>query len=204
MKNLFILTIIVSHIFSYEIYKEIKIENVNDQLVSNLQLLNIDIDHVHMNDDNSIKFAISETDLQKIQTYNIPYTIIHENLEEFYASRLTNDFESRDFELGSMGGYYTLDEIVQNLDELYQDYPNLVAEKISIGQSLEGRDIWALKMSDNPNIDEDEAEVLYTGLHHAREPMSYMNLFYYMNWLVENYETDQMAKDILDNRELEW
>ena len=202
MKNLFILTIIVSHIFSYEIYKEIKIENVNDQLVSNLQLLNIDIDHVHMNDDNSIKFAISETDLQKIQTYNIPYTIIHENLEEFYASRLTNDFESRDFELGSMGGYYTLDEIVQNLDELYQDYPNLVAEKISIGQSLEGRDIWALKMSDNPNIDEDEAEVLYTGLHHAREPMSYMNLFYYMNWLVENYETDQMAKDILDNREL--
>ena len=202
MKNLFILTIIISHIFSYEIYKEIKIENVNDQLVSNLQLLNIDIDHVHMNDDNSIKFAISETDLQKIQTYNIPYTIIHENLEEFYASRLTNDFESRDFELGSMGGYYTLDEIVQNLDELYQDYPNLVAEKISIGQSLEGRDIWALKMSDNPNIDEDEAEVLYTGLHHAREPMSYMNLFYYMNWLVENYETDQMAKDILDNREL--
>ena len=84
MKNLFILTIIISHIFSYEIYKEIKIENVNDQLVSNLQLLNIDIDHVHMNDDNSIKFAISETDLQKIQTYNIPYTIIHENLEEFY------------------------------------------------------------------------------------------------------------------------
>ena len=202
MKNLFILIIIISHIFSYEIYKEIKIENVNDQLASNLQLLNIDIDHVHMNDDNSIKFAISETDLQKIQTYNIPYTIIHENLEEFYASRLTNDFESRDFELGSMGGYYTLDEIVQNLDELYQDYPNLVAEKISIGQSLEGRDIWALKMSDNPNIDEDEAEVLYTGLHHAREPMSYMNLFYYMNWLVENYETDQMAKDILDNREL--
>tara|TARA_Y100001954_G_scaffold201467_1_gene220860 strand:- start:5706 stop:8012 length:2307 start_codon:yes stop_codon:yes gene_type:complete len=202
MKNLFILIIIISHIFSYEIYKEIKIENVNDQLASNLQLLNIDIDHVHMNDDNSIKFAISETDLQKIQTHNIPYTIIHENLEEFYASRLTNDFESRDFELGSMGGYYTLDEIVQNLDELYQDYPNLVAEKISIGQSLEGRDIWALKMSDNPNIDEDEAEVLYTGLHHAREPMSYMNLFYYMNWLVENYETDQMAKDILDNREL--
>ena len=202
MKNLFILIIIISHIFSYEIYKEIKIENVNDQLASNLQLLNIDIDHVHMNDDNSIKFAISETDLQKIQTHNIPYTIIHENLEEFYASRLTNDFESRDFELGSMGGYYTLDEIVQNLDELYQDYPNLVAEKISIGQSLEGRDIWALKMSDNPNIDEEEAEVLYTGLHHAREPMSYMNLFYYMNWLVENYETDQMAKDILDNREL--
>ena len=59
MKNLFILIIIISHIFSYEIYKEIKIENVNDQLATNLKLLNIDIDYVHMNDDNSIKFAIS-------------------------------------------------------------------------------------------------------------------------------------------------
>ena len=34
--------------------REIKIENVNDQLVSNLQLLNVDIDHVHIEDDNSI------------------------------------------------------------------------------------------------------------------------------------------------------
>ena len=59
---------------------------------------------------------------------------------------------------------------------------NLVAQKISIGQSLEGRDILALKISDNPNIDEDEAEVLYTGLHHAREPMSFMNLYYYIYW----------------------
>ena len=110
-----------------------------------------------------------------MELLNISYTVIHENLEEFYASRLTNDYESRDFEYGSMGGYYTFSEIVENLDELYEDYPNLVSEKISIGQTLEGRDIWAIKMSDNPNIDEDEAEVLYTGLHHAREPMSYMN-----------------------------
>ena len=132
---------------------------------------------------------------------NISYTVIHEDLEAFYASRLTNNIESRDFEYGSMGGYYTWNEIVENLDELYQDYPNLVAQKISIGQSLEGRDIWALKMSDNPNIDEDEAEVLYTGLHHAREPMSYMNLFYYMYWLLENYQSDDLANHLINNRE---
>ena len=40
--------------------------------------------------------------------------------------------------------------------------------------------IYAVKLSYNANIDEDEAEVLYTGLHHARDPMSYMNLFYYI------------------------
>ena len=202
MKRFIITALIISHIFGYEIYKEIKIDNVSPLLVNRLVYLNIDLDHVHIQSDNSIQFAVSESDLNKINSNHIKYEVIHEDLEAFYESRLTNDIESRDFEYGSMGGYYTFDEIVENLDELYQDYPNLVAQKISIGQTLEGRDIWALKMSDNPDIDEDEPEVLYTGLHHAREPMSYMNLFYYMNWLVENYDSDPVAQNILDHREL--
>ncbi len=202
MKKIIFLILTISYVLNHETYKEIKIENINPLLVNRLMYLNIDLDHVHMESDNSIKFAVSESDLTKINSNLIKYEVIHEDLEAFYQSRLTNDIESRDFEYGSMGGYYTLDEIESELDELAQDYPNLVAQKISIGQTLEGRDIWALKMSDNPNIDEDEAEVLYTGLHHAREPMSYMNLFYYMNWLVENYESDPVAKTILDHREL--
>jgi len=202
MKKIIFLLVMISNIFTYEIYKEIKINNIDNELVSILNGLKVDLDHVHISSDNTMQFAVSESDLKKINLTNISYEIIHEDLEAFYVSRLTNDIESRDFEYGSMGGYYTWNEIVENLDELFEDYPNLVAEKISIGQTLEGRDIWALKMSDNPNIDEDEAEVLYTGLHHAREPMSYMNLFYYMNWLVENYGTNQLASDILNNREL--
>ena len=101
-----------------------------------------------------------------------------------------------------MGGYYTFDEIEENLDELSNECSNIITDKISIGQTLEGRDIWAIKISDNPNQDEDEPEVLYTGLHHAREPMSYMNLFYYMHWLCENYGIEQEATEILNTREL--
>tara|TARA_B100000614_G_scaffold84709_1_gene76174 strand:+ start:13272 stop:15581 length:2310 start_codon:yes stop_codon:yes gene_type:complete len=192
----------VSTVLSHETYKEIKINDVNPLLVNRLKFLNLDMDHVHMESDKSIKFVVDMHDLKKLELNNVKYEILHDDLEEFYRSRLTNDMESRDFEYGSMGGYYTFNEIVENLDELAQDYPNLVAQKISIGETLEGRQIWAIKMSDNPNIDEDEPEVLYTGLHHSREPMSYMNLFYYMNWLVENYDTDPIAKNILDQREL--
>ena len=64
--------------------------------------------------------------------------------------------------------------------ELRWNWDDISTEKISIGQTFEGRNIWAIKFSDNPDEDEDEAEVLYTGLHHAREPRSYMNLFYYI------------------------
>ena len=74
-----------------------------------------------------------------------------------------------------MGGYYTFDEIEENLDELSNEYPYIFTQKISIGLTLEGRNIWAIKVSDNPNLDEDEPEALYTGLHHAREPVSMTN-----------------------------
>ena len=59
-----------------------------------------------------------------------------------------------------------------------------------IGQSIEGRDIWAFKVSDNPNDDEDEPEVLYTGLTHSREPLGMMNLIYFVQLLAEEHSSD--------------
>ncbi|MDI6917955.1 MAG: M14 family zinc carboxypeptidase [Thermoplasmatales archaeon] len=38
----------------------------------------------------------------------------------------------------------------------------------SIGTTYEGREIWVVKISDNPNTDEsDEPDVLYMGAHHG-------------------------------------
>ncbi len=199
MRKFFIL-IIISLALSHENYKEIRLENFNNSALPFLYNIGIDLDHIHKNG-NYIQFAVSDSDLSKIDMYNLTYEIIHENLEEFYASRLTNDYESRDFDLGSMGGYYTLEEIVEHLVEINNTYPNLT-NLISIGTTLENRDVWAIKISDNANIDEDEPEILYTGLHHAREPMSYMNLFYYMYWLLENYQSDDLANHLINNREL--
>ncbi len=68
------------------------------------------------------------------------------------------------FGYGSMGGFYTFDEVVAELDKMHQLYPNLITEKDSVGSSIEGRPIWAVKISDNPNIDEDEPEVFYNAL----------------------------------------
>ncbi len=195
------LSTLFSHDIYHQIYKEIKIYNSS---LSNHQILHslaIDVDHI-IKKDEFIQFVISQHDLNKLISENIDFDIIHDDIEEFYKSRLIQNYSSRDFDYGSMGGYYTFDEIEQNLDELSSLYPNLISEKISIGQSLEGRNIWAIKVSDNPNIDENEPQALYTGLHHSREPMSYMNLFYFMHWLGENYNSDLLAQHLVNNREI--
>ena len=200
MKKIVYILIFLSISFSREIYKEIRVENIPFLTMPYLASLGIDLDHIHRSEE-FVQFAISTHDLYKLNLYDIQYDIIHNDLETFYASRLTNDYQSRDFELGTMGGYYTYDEIVNRLYDINNSYPDLT-QLISIGNTLEGRDIWAIKLSDNASIDENEPEVLYTGLHHAREPMSYMNLFYFMDWILENYQLDMLSTHLLDNREL--
>lgn len=106
--------------------------------------------------------------------------------------------------LGSMGGYFTYAELMAHLDNMAALYPNLITAKapISTFTTEEGRPIYWLRISDNANTDEAEPEMLYSAIHHAREPASLSQLVFYMWYLLENYGTDPEVTAILDNTEL--
>jgi hypothetical protein len=71
-----------------------------------------------------------------------------------------------------MGGFKTLAEIGAEMDRLASTYPSIVSPKFSIGTSIEGRPIWAMRVSDSPTIEEaGEPRVFLDAIHHAREPM---------------------------------
>lgn len=106
------------------------------------------------------------------------------------------------FIAGSYGGYYTWQEMQERIDSLVHHYPHLVEKIVLPTTTLEGRPLIVVKISDNPTVDEAEPEAFYTGLHHAREGMSMMNLFFFMQYLVEQYATDARIKDLVDSREL--
>ena len=101
-----------------------------------------------------------------------------------------------------MLGNYTWDELNERFDILLEQYPEIISERFIIGQSLEGNDIWAFKVSDNPNENENEPELLLTGLIHAREPLSMMNIFYFVQLLAENYDSDPELNYLVNNREM--
>jgi len=67
--------------------------------------------------------------------------------------------------------YKEPDEIDAIVHQFNTDYPG-ITQVISIGQSYNGREIWAIKISDNPTWSEDEPVVLFNGQHHAREVMA--------------------------------
>ncbi len=117
-------------------------------------------------------------------------------------ARMKQKYRVQGFGFGSMGGYYTFDEIVEDLDEMVSLYPNLITVRQSVGTSIEGRNIWMVKISDNPNVNENEEEVLFTALMHAREPQGMACVMYFMWHLLENYGSDAVVDFLIDNREI--
>ena len=103
---------------------------------------------------------------------------------------------------GDYGVYHTWSETIAFVDSLRLLYPDVVSQKWSIGQTLEGRDIWCFRISDNPDIDENEPEVLIDAMHHAREIMSSEFTIMFAEYLVQSYETDSEITWLVDNREL--
>lgn len=107
----------------------------------------------------------------------------------------THDFPDADSK------YHNYEEMVSEIDQAVSDHDNIV-QKFSIGKSYENRDLWAVKISDNVHMDEDEPEVLFASLHHAREHLTVEMALYLLRLFTDNYETDSRIKEIVDNREI--
>lgn len=133
-------------------------------------------------------------DLQRLRQAGVDWEVIHPDLQEFYVLRSAS--------ADNFGGFLTFSEIVTKLDDLHAAYPAITTEKFSVGTSIQGRDLWAIKVSDNPGVDEDEAEVFYVSLIHAREPAAAAALLYFLEYLLAGYGVDPEVDDIVDNREL--
>ncbi|MEM7307630.1 MAG: M14 family metallopeptidase [Planctomycetota bacterium] len=155
-------------------------------------------------------------DRARIEALSLPHELLTPDIEGHLARRLTaahreakktvstgrGAWLSPPFADGSMGGYYTLAEIGAVLDQIHAAYPTITTPKQVLGYSYEGRPIWALKVSDNPDVDEDEPEVRYDALHHAREPMSMQMLLYMLLALVEDYGVDPEVNTLVEEREV--
>jgi hypothetical protein len=131
--------------------------------------------------------------IARLNTLGYKTEIVHDDICAFYSSRIPE---------GAKAGWKTLSQIEAELFFMHYLYPSIVSDKISIGQTIEGRDIYAVKISDNVDTDEDEPEILYTAAIHAREAITPEVLLYFMNYLTQNYGVDPEVTDLVDNLEM--
>lgn len=99
-------------------------------------------------------------------------------------------------------GYKTPEEVEAILKGLVSQYPQL-AVMTSLGQTFHGRDIWALKITDQPDIAErGEPSILINGLHHARELMTTEVVLDMAETLLSGYANDPQMRAWVDQSEI--
>jgi hypothetical protein len=237
--TLFVLFFTNSFSNNKELYHRIKIEYSNALEFNTLLNSGICIDHGIHKKNEYFESDFSESEISILTELNFNYSIVINDVSSFYKNRNIpshKDYVSNtnaknfscetdenssyttpqnyDIKDGSdFGGFYTYSEMLAELDEMSQLFPNLISTRSDVKdesifsephphQTYEDRFLQWVKISDNPNTNENEPEVLYTAVHHAREPASLQQLIFYMWYLLENYETDQEIRDIVDNTEL--
>jgi len=98
-------------------------------------------------------------------------------------------------------GYHTYAEIAALTKSVADAHPD-IAQRFSIGKSYQGRELYAMKISDNVATDENEPEVLFDGGHHADEHMGVEMVLKIMTWLVNGYGHDSRITNIVNGREI--
>jgi len=93
-----------------------------------------------------------------------------------------------------ISSYNTYESMVETLNDLNKKKPQ-ISKIYNLGNTYEGRTIWAMKISDNVQMDEDEPEILFTGAHHGREWPSYEVPLHLMTYIIENYGEEPTDND---------
>ncbi|MFZ2960044.1 MAG: M14 family metallopeptidase [Candidatus Ozemobacteraceae bacterium] len=97
--------------------------------------------------------------------------------------------------------YRTCEEVASTLQNWAASWPSILRIE-SIGKSHEGRDIWAVKLSQSPSVDTKKTAVLLMGAHHAREWTSFEVPMSILETLLRSYGKNERLTRLVNEREL--
>jgi len=200
----------------HEKYSKVKVFAKNDNDIKRLMSEGLFFDHAESVGGEFVETWLSETEISMLKKSGMPYEITVEDWDRYYSEQpkmtqseiedaIHNSIAEYNIShsiYGSMGGYLIFSEVITKLDSMRIQYPNLISEKFSIGNTVESRPMWTVRVSNSPNAPTGRPEVWFHSLIHAREPMSMEQNIYFIYWLLENYNIDPIATYILSSREL--
>lgn len=228
---LLFLTIFFQQVLSQEKYSTVRIYAPADRTQRANLIGLLQIDHFQQADDGAIIAEIGTRDIQRLKTTSYSYDILVDDIaskleianRHYYAERASGKpagqnrmaFEQTGKTIddiiptpsafvvqATFGGYYSFAQMNTAMNNLVAAYPS-IAQKTSLGKTHENRDIWCIKISDQvATNDVSEPGVLFMGLQHAREAIGGSSMLFLMQYLCQNYATNQSIRDIVNNRQI--
>ncbi|MBN1754634.1 hypothetical protein JW877_00335 [bacterium] len=190
------LTILLTALLVFPVYagddpEPVRIEVSGKFQIDQLSRLGINIENVR---GNQVDASVTPEQLDMLEGLGFSVTSRADELrefEEYYRSILMDD----------LGEYHTYAEQTAILHNIAVANPS-IALLDSFGPSVEGRWIWALKLTDNPHLDEDEPEFCYFATMHGDEPPGTEMCINLIQLLINGYDTSATFANIIDNCEL--
>lgn len=142
---------------------------------------------------NRVYLIVSQSELGRIRSGTI------QSLVKLHPGRFASRHEGKKRDMNGLYHNYVQTEAL--LFELADRYPDL-AEVFSAGQSIEGREIYVIKISDNVQQEENEPNFFVVGCHHAREWISVEIPLLFTRHLLEQYSSNSQVQKVVNGAQV--
>ena len=193
MKQLnLILFIIIS--LAYSSVEKYLVEITFDDIIQIQDLVEIGIDLDHHRNSKEIHAFVTDVEFGEISQMDFGIKKIPNQAKIYFEELKEKTKNSRN----PMEDYHDYNELTDFLQDIASNYPDITRLE-SIGQSVQGRELWVMEISDNPGVNEIEPEFKYVANMHGDETVGRELSLYLIQWLVEEYGVSSRATDLINN-----
>jgi len=104
-------------------------------------------------------------------------------------------------EISEWDFYPTYDAYIDMMNQFADQYPS-ICQLVTIGTTIQGRQILAVKISDNVGLSENEPQFLYTSSIHGDETTGYILMLRLADYLLSNYNIDPRLTNLVNEIEI--
>ncbi|HIN20157.1 MAG TPA: DUF2817 domain-containing protein [Candidatus Marinimicrobia bacterium] len=165
-----------------------------DQLTQLHQLVEMGIDLDHHRTLTEVHAFVTDEEFELIRQLNFEIKKIPNQAKLYYEELKNNSQDSRN----PMEAYHDYNELTTFMQDIADSYPDITRLE-SIGQSVQGRELWVMEISDNPGVNEVEPEFKYVANMHGDETVGRELSLYLIEWLVEGYGSNSQATNLINN-----
>jgi carboxypeptidase T len=182
--SLILTILVVQSVMGKEVIQSFKVSNKNKNLAKITELYEVK---------------------SQVQNNLIIY-VLKEEVQNFKklaptAQLLEKDINSSIRFQKSLKGYHSFDQVKEIYNNFAKDYPS-IAKIIPYGESKNKRELFALKISDNVDLDESEPKLMITSATHGDELITVEVQLELVKELLEGAKTKPMLKKMIDDHEL--
>jgi hypothetical protein len=153
----------------------------------------VSIDNVK---DDTVYAYANDRQLAKFKATGYSYTILPDPGELIIPDMARSLSETEAWDV-----YPTYQQYLDMMNQFEYDHSN-ICKVISIGSTVQGRQLLVLKISDSVNSDEDEPEAFYSSTMHGNEVTGYVMMLRLIDSLLTSYGTDARITNMINNMEI--